>query len=72
MVLIPIIFSIREVKKMEMKKAAQIGAGIALAGAIGYGAWYMYAKTNPKSARELKKSIQKMSKDVEKSMEDMM
>ena len=39
---------------MEMKKAAQIGAGIALAGAIGYGAWYMYAKTNPKSARELK------------------
>lgn len=57
-----------------MGKKTMLATGVTLAvlGAAGYGAWTMMKKQNPQAVRDLKKGINKMSKSVEKSMEDMM
>lgn len=57
---------------MEKKKMMATGVTLAILGAAGYGAWTMYKKQNPYAANNLKRSINKVSKNVEKSMEDMM
>lgn len=38
----------------------------------GYGAWKVYKKINPKCANELKDEMKKMTRNMEKSIEDMM
>lgn len=57
---------------MGKKTILATGVTLAVLGAAGYGAWTMMKKQNPQAVRDLKKGINKMSKSVEKSMEDMM
>lgn len=55
-----------------MKKGSIIG-GIALGMVLtGYGAWCMYKKLCPDCAADMKKSINHMTRDMEKSIENMM
>ncbi len=58
----------------EMQKKTMITTGLTMMamGAIGYGAWMMYKNKYPKNAKALEKNMCNMSKNVEKSMEDMM
>ena len=57
-----------------MQKKTMITTGLTMMamGAIGYGAWMMYKNKYPKNAKALEKNMCNMSKNVEKSMEDMM
>ncbi|MEG1495060.1 MAG: hypothetical protein RR047_00675 [Bacilli bacterium] len=57
---------------MEKKTAVATGITLAVLGTAGYGAWALYKKNNPNVMYDLKKGMNKMSKNVEKSMEDMM
>ncbi len=55
-----------------MKKGSIIGGvmlGLALS---GYGAWCMYKKMCPDCADDMKKGMKNMTKDMEKSIENMM
>ncbi len=55
-----------------MRKSGIIG-GIAIGLALtGYGAWCMYKRFCPECAYDVKKDIKKMTRDVEKSIENMM
>lgn len=56
-----------------MKKSMMVtGISLAVLGAMGYGAWMMFKNQNPTEAHELQKNMNKMSKNVAKSMENMM
>ena len=64
-----IIFLIRGDK---MKKSGIIG-GVVLGLALsGYGAWCVYKKYCPDCANDMKKDLKHMTKNVEKSIENMM
>lgn len=55
-----------------MKRGTIIGGvmlGLALS---GYGAWCMYKKMSPEGASNMKKNMRNMTKDMEKSIENMM
>lgn len=55
-----------------VKKGSIIG-GVAVGFALaGYGAWCMYKKYCPECAYDMKKDMKKMTRDVEKSIENMM
>lgn len=53
-----------------MKKGSIIGGTAVLMALGGYGAWCMYKKVNPKCANKVEKSMKKMTKNMEKSIED--
>ena len=54
-----------------MKKSSTIvGSMLAVLG--GYGAWCMYKKMNPGCARKVKNDMKQMTRNMEKSIEDMM
>lgn len=55
-----------------MKKSSIIASSLILTALGGYGAWCAYKKINPHCAHEIKKDIKQMTKNVEKSIEDMM
>lgn len=55
-----------------MKKSSIIGGTAILMALGGYGAWCAYKKINPKCANEVKKDMKQMTKNMEKSIEDMM
>ena len=59
-----------------MKKGSIALGSMMLGMLTGYGAWCMYKKLSPESARELKgnveKNVKKMTRKVDKFTEDMM
>lgn len=55
-----------------MKKGSIILGSMGVAMLAGYGAWSIYKKMNPECANEVKNNMKKMTKNVEKSIEDMM
>lgn len=55
-----------------MKKGSIIGGTAVLMALGGYGAWCMYKKINPNSANKLEKDMKKVTRNMEKSIEDMM
>lgn len=56
-----------------MKKSSMIASGIVLTALVGgYGAWCLYKKVNPNGASKVKKDMKKVTKNMEKSIEDMM
>ena len=55
-----------------MKKSSIIAGSIMLTALSGYGAWCAYKKMNPHCANEMKKDMKQMTRNVEKSIEDMM
>lgn len=55
-----------------MKKSSVIAGSLMLSALSGYGAWCIYKKMNPHSAKEMKNNMKQMTKNVEKSIEDMM
>lgn len=55
-----------------MKKGSIIAGSIVLSALGGYGAWCAYKKMNPHCANEMKKNMKQMTRNVEKSIEDMM
>lgn len=55
-----------------MKKGSIIAGSIVLTALGGYGAWCAYKKMNPHCANEMKKDMKQMTRNVEKSIEDMM
>lgn len=55
-----------------MKKSSMIAGSIMLTALTGYGAWCMYKKINPHCAEEMKNDMKSMTKNVEKSIENMM
>lgn len=57
---------------MNMKKSHKIGMATMLMALTGYGAWSLYKKYNPDYMKDMERAYQKMSKDVEKSIDDMM
>lgn len=38
----------------------------------GYGAWWAYKKINPQSAKNISNDMKKITRNMEKSVEDMM
>lgn len=48
------------------------GVTLAVLSACGVSAWAMYKKKNPEAAFKMKKNMNKIGRDVEKSLEDMM
>lgn len=55
-----------------MKKGSIITGSVLLAGLTGYGAWSLYKKKNPQCAKKMKNEVKKITKNMEKSIEDMM
>lgn len=55
-----------------MKKSTKIGAGVALMALTGYGAWMLYDKVLKKEMPDMECMFKNVSKDVEKSLDDMM
>lgn len=55
-----------------MKKSGIVAGSAVLMALGGYGAWCAYKKYNPHGAKELKKDMKKMTRNMEKSIEDMM
>ena len=55
-----------------MKKSSIIAGSLVLTALGGYGIWCTYKKINPQGAKKLEKDMKKMTKNVEKSIEDMM
>ncbi len=55
-----------------MKKSSIIAGSLMLTAITGYGAWCAYKKMMPHSARGMKQDMKKMTRNVEKSIEDMM
>lgn len=54
-----------------MKKSTLIGS-MSIMALSGYGAWCIYKKMNPKCAHDIKNNMKKATRNVEKSIEDMM
>ncbi len=57
---------------MSKKGMMTTGLSLVVLGAMGYGAWMMYKNKYPNNAKALEKNMNRMSKNVAKSMEDMM
>jgi hypothetical protein len=55
-----------------MKKGSIIAGSTVLMALGGYGAWCAYKKMNPQGAKTIEKDVKKMTKNMEKSLEDMM
>lgn len=55
-----------------MKKTSKIGMTAILMAVTGYGAWSLYKKYNPECMNDMEDMFRKMSKDVEKSLDDVM
>lgn len=55
-----------------LKKSSMIVGTMSLMALGGYGAWCMYKKMNPECANKVKNDMKKMTRNVEKSIEDMM
>ncbi len=55
-----------------MKKSSIVAGSLVLTALGGYGAWCAYKKMNPHGANQVKKDVKKMTKNMEKSIEDMM
>lgn len=55
-----------------MKKSSIVAGSAVLMALGGYGAWCAYKKMNPHGAREIKKDMKNMTRNMEKSIEDMM
>ena len=55
-----------------MKKGSIIGGTALLVALGGYGAWCAYKKISPNSARKAGKEMKKVTRNMEKSIEDMM
>ncbi len=55
-----------------MKKSSMVAGSAVLMALGGYGAWCAYKKMNPQGAKTLKNDMKKMTKNMEKSIEDMM
>lgn len=55
-----------------MKRSHKIAMGTMLMALTGYGAWTLYKKYNQDFMKEMECAYQKISKDVEKSLDDMM
>lgn len=55
-----------------MKKSSMIAGSLMLTALTGYGAWCAYKKMNPHGACEMKKDMKQMTRNVEKSIENMM
>lgn len=55
-----------------MKKYQKVGMTTALIALGGYGAWSLYRKYNPDYMKDMEKAYKRMSKDVEKTIDDMM
>lgn len=55
-----------------MKKSSIIGGTVVLMALGGYGAWCAYKKLNPQCANKIEKDMKKVTRNMEKSIEDMM
>lgn len=55
-----------------MRTSHKVSMAVALAALTGYGAWALYKKYNPDCMRDFEDSCKKISRDVEKAMDDMM
>lgn len=55
-----------------MKKSSQICTTAAILALTGYGAWALYKKYNPDYMKDMERAYKKMSRDVEKTIDDMM
>lgn len=55
-----------------MKKSSIIGGTAILMALGGYGAWCAYKKMNPHGANKVKRDMKQMTRNMEKSIEDMM
>ena len=55
-----------------MRKSSMIAGTLMISALTGYGAWCAYKKMNPHGANEMKRDMRKMTRNVEKSIEDMM
>lgn len=55
-----------------MRKSSMIAGSLVLTALGGYGAWCVYKKMQPQCANKLKSDMMKATRNVEKSIEDMM
>lgn len=55
-----------------MKKSYKVGMTTALLALTGYGAWALYKKYNPDYMKDMELAYKRMSRDVEKTIDDMM
>lgn len=56
-----------------MKTSQKVGMGAAVLMALtGYGAWSLYKKYNPDYMKDMDYAYKKISRDVEKTIDDMM
>lgn len=55
-----------------MRKSSVVAGSLVLTALSGYGAWCVYKKMNPHGANKMKNDMKQMTKNVEKSIEDMM
>ena len=55
-----------------MKKSQKIGMTTAILALTGYGAWALYKKYNPDYMKDMELAYKRMSRDVEKTIDDMM
>lgn len=55
-----------------MKTSQKVGMGAILMALTGYGAWSLYKKYNPEGMKDMEHACKKISRDVEKTIDDMM
>lgn len=55
-----------------MKRSYKVGMTTALLALTGYGAWSLYKKYYPDYMKEMENAYKRMSRDVEKTIDDMM
>lgn len=55
-----------------MKKSSMIAGTLMISALTGYGAWCAYKKMSPHGANGMKHDMKKMTRNVEKSIENMM
>lgn len=55
-----------------MKKGQKVGMTAVVVALTGCGAWYAFKKMNPNAYWNMKHKMNQMTKDVEKSVENMM
>ncbi len=55
-----------------MTKTGKVMTATVLMALTGYGVWTLYKKYNPEAVEDMENCMSKMSKNVEKSIENMM
>ena len=55
-----------------MKTSQKVGMATMLMALTGFGMWSLYKKMNPDYMQDMKHAYNRMAKDVEKSIDDMM